>query len=89
MRRILLVLLVAVLALVVHVSTASACLNDREINKAEREFKSTYDKAPPAPEYQPPPPDTGKEKLITLGGGIGAGLLAGAVVIGLRRPRQS
>jgi hypothetical protein len=87
MRRPLLVLLMAVLALAVSVSAASACINDRETNKAEREFKSTYEKAPAAPEYQPPPADNGKEKLITLGGGLGAGLLAGAVIIGLRRPK--
>lgn len=87
MRRTLLVPLTAALALLVQVSAVSACLNDREINKAEREFKSTYEQ--PAPQYVPPPPITTRENCSPSAAALGVGLLAGAVVIGLRRPRQS
>jgi hypothetical protein len=81
-------LLTALLVLVVHVSSASACINDRDTFKAEREFKSTYEKAPPAASPSPESPAESRERLLTWGGG-GAGvlLLLGAVVLTVKRSR--
>jgi len=76
------------MALLLPISQASACLWDSEVDKSEREFKSKYVKPvspPDAPSY--PETDT-KGQLLTWGGGAGAFLLLGAVVICLRKPRS-
>ena len=66
---------------------ARACINDREVNSAEREFKSSYmedtPQGEPAPEYAPPPPDR-TAPLAVLG--LGSTLLLGAAVVCLKRP---
>jgi hypothetical protein len=92
MRRSLLLLPTALLVIAVHVSSAAACLNDRDIIKAEKEFKSTYEpKSAPAetPRYEPEAPLNGKGQLLTFGGGVGTMLLVGAVVLGLRKSREN
>ena len=70
------------LAILLLPTAAFACLNDREVEATEKEFKSTYmeQQAPPAsPGYQEP-----DNKLWVLGGS-GLLLLGGALTIGLRR----
>jgi hypothetical protein len=68
------------------VPPARACVNDREVDRAEREFKSQYNGKPlrgePAPEYAPPPAREGGP-LAWLGGG--SLLLAGACLVCFRR----
>jgi hypothetical protein len=94
MRRSLLALLLASLVLVVPVSSASACMNDRETRKAEQEFKTTYEKEfkstfeKAAPEYQPEAVEPGKDRLMTWMGGIGSVLLLGAFVLTIRKARS-
>jgi len=88
MRRIFLGLLTLSLV-AIHVSTATACLNDREVNNAEKEFKSRYiDQSPP--QYQPQPQQDIKDQLMTYGGiGAGSALLLGAFVLGAIKVRRS
>jgi hypothetical protein len=87
MRRSLLSLLTALLVLALHVSSASACLWDREVTKDEQEFKSKYE--PPQPENAPTSPEREPDnRLLTLGGGLGALLVLGGVVVGLLRDRK-
>ena len=81
MSRHLLHLLGACLALGLSVSTATACINDRESYKAEKEFKSHYlDQQTPqdaVPTSSPP-----ANGLLTASAtGFGALLLIGAVTI--------
>jgi hypothetical protein len=89
MRRFLFPFLATLLVLAVHVSSASACINDRDTYKAEREFKSTYEKAAPAPSPSPDPaPGETRERLLTWGGGgTGVLLLLGAFVLCVKKPR--
>jgi hypothetical protein len=63
----------------------SACINDREIESKERELKSDYLDHP-----EPSPPSSPLKLVWTIGAsGLGLGLLAGAVVVGLVRfPRR-
>ena len=72
-------------ALLVPAGAATACLNDREVERTEREFKSSYieKQAPPTPTYPEPTP---KNNLLTYGGsGAGMVLLLGGFVLALRR----
>lgn len=77
-------------ALVVLMSLAgpaAACLNDREIDSAEREFKSNYqEKAAPSP--SPAQPSSDDRLLVWGGAGAGSVLLVGALVLGLTMPRR-
>ncbi len=69
----------------VFTGAASACLNDREVEKTEREFKSSYMEkpAPTAPTSPEPAP---VNQLLTYGGSsAGAVLLLGGFVLALRR----
>ncbi len=64
-------------------SAATACINDRESDKAEKEFKSRYiDQQVPkntAPETSPTPTEN---RLLTVGAtSVGAMLLIGAVTV--------
>jgi len=87
MRRLLLIL--ASLLLLGLVSPARACLNDSEVNKAEREFKSSYDfkadKEQPA--IESPSPGEGRGRELTFGG-VGATLLLAAAVVTTRKITQ-
>lgn len=84
MRGLTLFTLLSVLALA---APASACINDREIDNAEREFKSSYPDAvvPEVPPESVQPP--GYDRFVV--GGLGALLLAGAMVVATRRPARS
>src|SRR5207253_1382396 len=87
--RILLRYTLSLLLLTCLVVPAVACLNDREVNTAEREFKSQYlDKTaqPVSPgELSVPSPDEGHAQAAAV---LGIGLLAGATVLGLTRPNK-
>ena len=63
-------------------SAAPACINDREVETHEREFKSQYlaPKASPAP--QSPGPDGGYLNVAAVGGGLI--LLVGAAFVSFR-----
>jgi hypothetical protein len=83
-------LLLATFCLAFSASTAFACLNDRDINQAEREFKSSYQEDQPAtPSLESQPSDLKEKLLVYGGGGAGAVLLIGAAVIGLTTVRKS
>lgn len=43
-------------ALATLASPASACLNDKELPRHEREFRSNYNEHPTPPPVAPPPP---------------------------------
>jgi hypothetical protein len=83
--------LTAFLLLGVVASTASACINDREIDSQERFFKSSYiEKPTPEPASPPAPAD---DKLMVWGGiGAGAALLLAAfasMALGITVPRRN
>jgi hypothetical protein len=87
MRRHLSNLLLSGLLLAGLGSPAWACLNDSEVDSAEREFKSQY-QVQPTPEPTPPP-SSNSDGLKTYGPLIlGGALLVGAVFQGRRRARQ-
>jgi hypothetical protein len=82
MRSIL--ILAATLALLVP-SVANACINDRESNQSEKEFKSNYLVQPQQPQSTPEP----KSNLIAEGGvTVGVSLLFGAIAIGFFSARK-
>jgi hypothetical protein len=70
-------------------SRAAACLNDREVNTYEREFRSHYmdkDYQPLSPgELDISPVDAGHPLAMTL---VGFVFLAGATFLGVTRPPQ-
>lgn len=78
-------LLAAVLALTA-VPAAFACINDREIQTHEREFKSQYNIDAPMPQPTVSPEPTDNVPRFAAGGA--ALLLVGAAVVTLRRPRD-
>lgn len=79
-------LLLALFCLALVVAPASACINDREVIQAEKEFKSRYIEQTPQPEYQPEP---GTPSNLLVFGGAGSVMLLGALAIGLVRTRKS
>lgn len=66
---------------------ARACINDREVNKAEREFKSQYLQPAPAsePAPSPAPPQDKALPVAFLGGGTVLLLGATVTVLNLRK----
>jgi hypothetical protein len=66
------------------VPAATACINDREAETHEREFKSQYLKQPPAPSTEQPPASIGDHVGTIAMSGLGVSLLAGAVVFSLK-----
>jgi hypothetical protein len=58
---------------------APACINDREVNRAEREFKSQYRQTVPTTQPAPAPSGTQEKALPLAVLGGGAVLLLGAV----------
>jgi hypothetical protein len=66
---------------------AQACINDREVNRAEREFKSQYLQTAPA--IQPAPDTSGIQERVLPVAFLGSGgvLLLGATatVLNLRK----
>jgi hypothetical protein len=71
--------LIAATALALSATAAAACINDREVDSREREFKSQY-LAPKATE-QPPSPDSSNMPLAAAGGGLIL-ITAAAVIAG-------
>ena len=72
--------LVTALTLILVASAAAACVNDREVQMHEREFKSQY--LAPKPAEQSPSPDDGNLPLAAAGGGLL--LLTAAAVVATR-----
>jgi hypothetical protein len=87
MRRFLSCLLPSFVALALGASAAPACINDREVETHEKEFKSQYleFKSPylqqPAQEPSYWPEVTPKAVAVS---GAGIALLAGALAVGLK-----
>jgi len=79
--------LFAVLLLTALPWAARACINDREIERSEREFKSLYQQPAAAPTAEPAPPQGQGLPLAFLGGG--AVLLLGATLSVLHITRRS
>jgi hypothetical protein len=73
------------LLFLVAVMPVGACINDREVNRTEREFKSHYLQPPPATNPWPTPPHEPMMPVAFLGGG--AVLLLGSTLMVLN-PRQ-
>ena len=78
-------LIVACVTVLCQASLVSACINDRESRRSEKEFKSSYQ------EDQSPVPQTSPEEapsaypLLTYGGsGLGLTLLVVGGIVGLR-----
>jgi hypothetical protein len=67
---------------------ARACINDREVNRSEREFKSQYQQPSPGADPTGPPaaPQSSDLPLVFLGGGTVLLLGAGLTVLNLRKP---
>lgn len=79
MRRFMAWVCLSFLVLSLVVSAAPACLNDREVERSERELKSRYQQ--PAPKIENPSPEQ-QDKTVPLAGiGIGSALLLTAIVI--------
>jgi hypothetical protein len=82
MSRPLHVRILAAIFLAVFTTAASACLNDRESSKSEKEFKSHYGDPPPAMPADPTPSSAPTDRLVAYGGtGLGAALLVGALTV--------
>ena len=82
MRRFLLCSLVSGLVMVLSGLSACACINDREVNNSEREFKSQYQEKPASesPVSEPSPP-AASDQLKEYGPlALGGVLLVGAMV---------
>jgi hypothetical protein len=79
------------LFLLILATSASACINDREIKTQEQYFKSSYiDK--PAPEASPAPSSPEPAEKLLVWGGIGAGtalFLSAFGVLALGMTRKS
>jgi hypothetical protein len=75
------------LLLAAHATPVRACINDREVNRSEREFKSQYMTPTPMSEPATPPPQDSWTPFALLGGG--AILLVGATVTTIKLPRRT
>jgi hypothetical protein len=71
--------LITATALILVASAAAACVNDREVDTREREFKSQY--MAPRPE-EPVSPEPSNTPLVAVGGGLL--LLTAAAVVASR-----
>lgn len=85
--RSLLVALLAVFCLALIVAPATACINDREVIQAEKEFKSRYIEQPASvPQYQP---EQGTPSHLLVFGGAGSVLVLSALVLGFVWPKKA
>lgn len=75
--------LAALIVLGATTTPVLACINDREVDKSEREFKSYYlDQQLTGPQSDP----TDRSDLMIYGGmGTGVLFLVGATVVGFRK----
>jgi hypothetical protein len=76
-------LLLVLLAVAGLSGPATACINDIELPTHEREFRSQYNSYSPAP--PPSSPDTSDRPSFNLLMGAGAGMLVGAMLLGIPR----
>jgi hypothetical protein len=74
---------VPVCSLALLTGSASACINDREVQNAEREFKSNYLETAPSPVS--PGESAPADSSSTLAVAAGTILLAGAITLGITR----
>ena len=82
MSRLVRVLLLTATGLALSAASATACLNDRESAKSEKEFKSSYGDPAPSPPSDAPPYSTPTDRLLLYGGtGVGAALLLGGLTV--------
>ena len=65
---------------------ARACINDREVTRAEREFKSQYQQTAPAGEPTSEPSRSEGLSVAFMGGGTVLLLGAAVTVLNLRKP---
>ncbi len=80
MSQLIRIRLLTALCLTVFATAASACLNDRESSKSEKEFKSRYNDPPAAKPADPSPSPT--DRFFVYGGtGLGAALLVGGLTV--------
>jgi hypothetical protein len=86
MRRLILKF-TALLLLAAFASPVLACINDREVNRSEREFKSQYMTPTPTSEPSTPPSQDSWTPFALLGGG--AVLLVGATVTTFKQTRRT
>jgi len=89
MKRLLTLALCSTLVVLAGVRPALACINDREVESAEREFRSAYPTPAPVSPAPPPPSPSLQDQIklyapLTMGGL----LLVGAIVQTVRRVRQ-
>jgi hypothetical protein len=86
MRKLLRGLLASVLMLALTAVPVRACINDSEVIKDEREFKSTYEQKEPEP-VAPPESQPKLRNGVQVGVPvtIGAVLLVGAALVVVRR----
>jgi len=68
-----------------------ACINDREVNQSEREFKSNYLDQQPAPSATPSADESTTRGDLMVYGGMGTGtlLMIGAAVVGFRKSARA
>jgi hypothetical protein len=87
MRHLFMVSLLALLFLLVFSMPGQACINDREVEHSEREFKSQY-RAKPSVESASPDGDnqneTGQGRTLAAVT-VGLALMAGAAGLGLAK----
>jgi hypothetical protein len=90
MRRFLLCSLVSGLLVALNSLSAYACINDREVNNAEREFKSQYQEKPASESTTPAPsPASTTNQLKEYGPlALGGVLFAGAMMQVRRRSKS-
>lgn len=89
MRRVLLCSLLSGLMIVLSSQCAHACINDREVNNAEREFKSQYQESPASdPSVPVSSPPSASDSLKEYGPlALGGALFVGAMVQVRRRSK--
>jgi hypothetical protein len=88
MRPIFAFLLICCCIAFVFATPASACINDREVGKAEREFKSSYMGNTPNGQTVPAESSPGEDSTKPIAFlSIGSVLLVGAFVVTLKRPK--
>ena len=79
--------LISALASILLAQAAQACLWDREVVPAEKEFKSRYIEKEPPPAVSPESEPSTPLNLLAYGGG-GIALLVGAFVVGMSRSKS-
>jgi hypothetical protein len=95
MRRLFIPMFLALVATQFQVSSAAACINDRDTSRTEQEFKKNYEfksgfTSEPIPTYDSQPAEN--QWVATAAVGSGASLLllsAGLMAVNFCKPRRS